>query len=221
MRTVSKGMSTVTVVAVAVVLFLGASSRASPLPMAMGTKHFDLNGWDMMPVPPAMPADPDPGPGWRISKWGTGERCGWRDPLVDPMNPWHWETIIQNPSGDQTRVFVVNWVWFGNSSRYRVTLPPNQYIYRDVVIDDTAFETGEYAFSYDHNTPFVLDVDSTVVEGYTLQAPFGGGAGVIWQETNDPADVRFDAPEPATLALLVLGGVGVLLRGRRKSGPKS
>ncbi len=199
-------------------LFLPERASADPLyniPFAVGTKHFDLNGPDTMPAHPGLPADPDPSPGWPISKWETGEKCGWTDGLDDPLNPWHWETEIHNPNAE-AKDLIVQWRWPGSSITFDVHLPAGHSVYRDQIIDDSDRETGSYSFSYDHNTPFAIQVDSTVVEGYNAQDPMqGSGGGVTWEEFQGPADVKLDIPEPATLSLLALSVCLPLLRRRR------
>lgn len=201
-----------------VLLFLPTQTLAEPLvnmPAVGGTKHFDLNGPDMMPPQPGLPADPDPHPGWPISKWGTGEKCGWEDNLNDPTCPWYWETEINNPNNESKNI-IVQWQCFDDSITYSIHLPINSSIYRRQVIDDTGRETGLYSFSYDHNTLFNVKVDCTVVEGYAGQgSAMQGINGATWELSQGTPNAVLYIPEPITLSFLSLGACLFILQKRK------
>ena len=76
---------------------------------------------------------------------------------------------------------------------------------------------GTYGFGYDNDTD-PLDVSWFFDEGGPPEDATSDWSKVVGM---GKGPVHGPLPEPATLALLVLGGLGVLLRGRRKSGPKS
>ena len=153
----------------------------------------------------------------------TGDLHGVRDDTVSPPNTWsaksagtaHWLRYEFDGAYQLDKM----WVWnYNGDNTVTLGFRSTDVYYTpagggaDVLLGNYEFAVAPGAPDYAHNTE--VDFGGVEAEGVYLQQVTGWdhpwGAGGL-------SEVRFNVvPEPVTLTLLGLGGLGVLLRRRRR-----